>query len=295
MKSAFFVILLGCAALAAGAQTTPATDLGVWQQFVSDVRSGKIAATDLRPYYENLRAPLIGYLATFRSQVPAQEWQTTPEIHRVGKQLHFLVPLTIQAGKATYCFTFVHEAGRWHFQHLESIFIRLDRTAPPPVSVFPDVSEEHKAYMREEMHVNEQVSIFNLLAKEKGKPFAYDWFRDGYGYFVAARAWVPFLPPARAFILYTCWEQANLRGNRVTLEALSDASARIRIEPNYFLLYQRSAHLPQQIAFDDYRHIFETIWQDRAEKAGWRLNLACKDADCVFEFRRPEGAQATAK
>ncbi len=261
-------------------------NLAVWQQFVADLRGNKITAADLRPYQENLREPILGFLGVFRQQVPPEEWQTIPEVYRLGDTLHFLIPLTLPEGKATYCFTLVSEQGKWHFQHLESIFIRLDRTAPPPVSVFPDISEDHKAYMREEMHVAEQVNIFNLLAKEKGKPFAFDWFRDGAGYFLAARAWVPFVAPFRAFILYACWEQANLRGNKVTLENLSYTQARIRMELNYFPLYQRSAHLSQQIAFEDYRRIFETIWQDRARNAGWDLNLSCKGGGCVFEFSR---------
>ena len=260
--------------------------MAVWRQFVADLRSGKVAASDLRPYYENFRTPMAGFLATFRQQVPPAQWQAIPEAYRVGNRLHFLIPLTLNDGTATYCFSFVQEDGKWYFQHLESIFIRLDRTGTPPVSVFPDVSEEHKAYMREEMHVGEQVSIFNLLAKEKGRTPALHWFRDGAGYFLAARAWVPFVAPARAFILYACWEQANLRGNHVTLEALTDTHARIVMHLNYFTLYSRSAHLSQQIAFDDYRGIFETIWQDRAQQAGWQLNLACKSEECVFEFQK---------
>ncbi len=290
------VISLTIACLAVAAQTAPAQsradrDLEVWQQFVADLKGGKLTADNLRPYQEGLRAPLFGFLSTMRQKADWKEWQAAPEIYRVQDQLHFLIPLTFDGGQTTYCFSFVRQAGKWFFQHLESIFIRLDRTGAPPVSTFPDVAEEHKAWMREEMHVNEQVSIFNLLAKEKGKPFAFDWFRDGVGYFLAARAWVPFVPPSRAFILYACWEQANLRGNRVTLEELSDTHARIRAVPNYLQLYENSGHLHQQIAFEDYRQIFETIWQDRAKNAGWNLNLTCTGAECVFDFRRATTAQ----
>lgn len=41
--------------------------------------------------------------------------------------------------------------------------------------------------MREEIAMTERVRVFNLLAKEKGKPFAFEWFRDGAAYFLAAR------------------------------------------------------------------------------------------------------------
>jgi hypothetical protein len=295
--------LLLWAPIHASAQNPPApaearsanADLAVWQQFLADLKAGRITATDLRPYYENLRAPNFKYLTTFREQGDWNELQAAPEVHHVGDHLHFLLPLTLGGGKTTYCFTFVNENGKWFYQHLEGIFIRLDRTGAPPVSAFPDISEGQKAWIREEGRVHDQVQLFNLLAKEKGKSFAFDWFRDGYGYFLAAKTWVPFVAPERAFILYACWEQANLRGNRVTLEALSDTQARIRMDLDYFRLYQQSGDLYQKIAFEDYRRIFETIWQDRAEKAGWKLNLTCKDAECVFEFSRPADAKASAQ
>ncbi len=284
-RVATVVVLALLAQVRAAAGEPP--PLQVWQQFVADLKAGKITAEMLRPYHEDLREANFKYLTILRQKADWGELQATPEVHRVGDHLHFLLTLTLDGSTATYCFTFVNQGGQWFYQHLESIFIRLDRTAPPPVSAFPDVSDEQKAFMREEMRVHEQVSVFNLLYQEKGKPFAFNWFHDGAGYFLAARAWVPFVPAPRAFILYACWEQANLRGNKVTLEALSDSQARIRMDLNYFRLYQQSGDLYQKIAFEDYRRLFETIWQDRARNAGWDLDLTCKEAECVFEFSKP--------
>ena len=39
-----------------------------------------------------------------------------------------------------------------------------------------------------------------------------------------------------------------------------------------------------QISFEDYRKIFERIWQDRAEKAGWDLEITYEKYDCIFKF-----------
>src|SRR5512146_262245 len=253
-RSLALVLLLSVLPVALPAQqanSAPGADLAVWQQFVADLKAGKLTAADLRPYYENLRAANFGFLTSMRQKADWKQFQVTPEIHHVGNRLHFLLPLTFDGGTTSYCFTFVNENGKWFYQHLESIFIRLDRTGAPPVSAFPDIPEGQKAWIREESRVSEQVRLFNLLAQEKGKPFAFDWFHDGAGYFLSARVWIPFVAPARAFILYACWEQANLRGNPVTLEALSDTQARIRISPAELRLYEQTGHLRPQIAFED--------------------------------------------
>jgi hypothetical protein len=200
--------------------------------------------------------------------------------------VHYLVPLTYEGSRQTFCFTFLTENGKWYFQHLESITIRLDKTGPPPVSKFPDIPEAQKAWMREEILVSEQVRLFGMLGKEKGREFAFDWFKDGVGYSIAARTWVPFVPISRAFILYLCWEQANLRGNSVTLEKLDDREATITLEPHYLKFYPATEHLRRQISPEDYRGIFESIWQDRAEKAGWKLQITYKGNTCVFHLTR---------
>ncbi|MBP1766601.1 MAG: hypothetical protein H6P98_716 [Candidatus Aminicenantes bacterium] len=263
----------------------------IWRQFVAALRKGEMTAERLRPYYEELRSPLLGYLKEIRQRVAWAEMAVDPEVHRVGAQVHYLVPLTFEGPRVTYVFSFLTENDSWYFQHLEAITIRMDNVGALPASTFPDVPEETKAHIREEVHWSREVQVFNVLAKDKGKEFAFDFFRDGNGYFLAARAWVPYVEPSRAFILYLCWEQANLIGNDVILEKVEDREAIVRLRTGFFRLYKVSAHLGRQISFEDYRKIFETIWQDRARAAGWELRIEYFDkdypgAECVFRFTR---------
>ena len=263
----------------------------IWRQFVAALRKGEMTAERLRPYYEELRSPLLGYLKEIRQRVAWAEMAVDPEVHRVGAQVHYLVPLTFEGPRVTYVFSFLTENDSWYFQHLEAITIRMDNVGALPASTFPDVPEETKAHIREEVHWSREVQVFNVLAKDKGKEFAFDFFRDGNGYFLAARAWVPYVEPSRAFILYLCWEQANLIGNDVILEKVEDREAIVRLRTAFFRLYKVSAHLRRQISFEDYRKIFETIWQDRARAAGWELRIEYFDkdypgAECVFRFTR---------
>jgi hypothetical protein len=121
----------------------------------------------------------------------------------------------------------------------------------------------------------------------EGEDYALDIFLDGAGYFLTAQAWVPFFPSHRAFILYLCWDQANLRHNDVSLEKLEDKEAIVRFDRiHYFELYAKSGHMKHQIPLDEYIKIFETIWQDRAKNAGWNLEIESKGKQITFYFTR---------
>jgi len=266
-------------------------ELKIWKEFVTALKNNQMTLERIRPFGSALKETLMGWLNIIKEKASLNELEAEPEYFRVDNKVHFILQLTYEARKVDYCFTFLTEGDKWYFHRLEAIFIRLDKTPSPPTSVFPDIAEEQKAWDREEWRVSNQVRLFNFLSEEKGKYFAFNWLRDGGGYFIASQARVPFVTPKKAFILYLCWEQANLRGNNVTLEKLDDDEAFVRMGLIYFALYKATSHLKEQISYEDYRHIFETIWQDRAEKAGWKLKItyeeeAYKGEKCLFHFTK---------
>jgi hypothetical protein len=261
-------------------------DYGVWRDFVRDLRSNQLTEGHLRPKY--MTKPLMQqFLHTLRAGADWREWETTPEVQRRGNTVHYVLPLTFNGQKETFCFTFVTSQASWYLEHFESILLRLDKVGSPPISVFPDVAESQKQWMREEIAVSQQVRLFSWLLHEKGRQSALDWFRDGPGYAVSAVTWVPLVPAHRAFILYLCWEQARLRGSRVTLERLEDTRAVVSLEPIYLRLYAETSHIRQQISKEDFRAIFDSVWQDRATAAGWSLDMKCEETRCILSFTRP--------
>jgi hypothetical protein len=289
MKSITLVLPVTTLLLLCGCGATQSHDnFRVWREFVEALKKGQVTADKVRPYPEMApyRETLMGFLNTMREKAIWQEWQATPECYRVGNHLHYLIPLSFDGEKVTYCFTFLTEGENWYFRHLEGITIRLDKIATLPTSEFPDIAEQKKAWLRQERYWSEQVRLFNFLVKEKGKDFAFSWFADGRGYLLAAKAQVPFLPPEKAFVLYLCWEQAKLNASNITLEKLDDQEAIVRMKPLYFQLYEGTGHLKEQISSADYRRIFETRWQDRANKAGWDLNISYGDGGCTFRLIR---------
>ncbi len=282
----FAAVALGCASAPPARNTAAQPDLAVWHQFLALLRAGPFPAERIRPYDEGLRESNLRVLEKIRREASPRELARTPEVFRVGQQIHYLLPLTLNEGKATYTFTFVLDGDRWYYQHLDAIAIRLDRLGPLPVSKFPDLPEATKGWMRAESDVTKQVWLYKTVAAEKGPDEARRWLNDGAGYALTARVWIPFVEPGRAFVLYLCWEQANLRGNAVSLERLDEDEAVVRFTPEWFLLYRIAGHLRGQIALEEYRRLFESIWQDRAANAGWRVDFAYRGDEVVMHLRR---------
>lgn len=266
-------------------------DLRIWKEFVAALKGGKITVDNIRPYEQlgdQYKPILLGFLDSARTQALPTDWDAEPEIIRTDNRIQYLIPLTSRTQNVSYCFSFIMEGSQWYFQHLEAIFIRLDKLSKLPTSEFPDVSEAQKNWAREEIYWSFVIiNLYLPTVEEKGKQYALDMLKDGGGYFVGARSWVPFAPPQKAFILYLCWEQANLRGNEVALVKLEDNEAIVRLNTHFFALYFTAGHLKPRISLDDYKRIFETIWQDRAKNAGWNVEIEyAKDFKITFHFKR---------
>jgi len=266
-------------------------DLRIWKEFIGILKAGKMSVERIRPLPElgdSFKPILLGFLDTVRTQASESDWDVQPEVIRVDDRIQFIVPWSARDQKTSYCFFFVTDGAHWYFQHLENIFIRLDKIAALPTSTFPDVSEEMKAWAREEIYWSFVIlNVYLPVAKDRGKASALDMLKDGGGYFVGARAWVPFVSPRKAFVLYLCWEQAHLRGNGVTLVELNDNEAVIQLKTHFFTLYFTAAHLKPVISLADYTSIFETIWKDRALNAGWDLSIEYgQDHQVTFRLTR---------
>jgi hypothetical protein len=72
----------------------------------------------------------------------------------------------------------------------------------------------------------------------------------------------------------------------LTLDQLTDEEALVRMVPMYFLLYERTGHLKQQITLDDYRALYEFGWRDRAVSAGWEVEFLYDGPEFLMHFRR---------
>jgi hypothetical protein len=290
MRRSLKTLLIACLVIVwTSSMARAQNELKIWKDFVKTLMNNKMTLEQIRPRAAS-KETLMGWLNSIKERVSPKELAVIPEFYHVENLAHFILPLTYEGEKVNYCFTFLMEGNAWYFHGLEAIFVRLDKIASLPTSQFPDVPEKQKAVHREEIRTADLVQQFNYFIKEKGRDFALNFLKDGQGYFLAAKVRVPFLPASRAFVLYLCWDQAKLAGNNVTLEKLTDSEAVVRMETIYFLLYKASSHLKDQISFENYRQIFESIWQDRANQAGWKLKIEYQGeypgAICIFHFTK---------
>jgi hypothetical protein len=263
-------------------------DTLVWKEFVVSLKEGQITREKIKPYFESLTESLLDFLSTFRRNAVWDEWENPSEIHRVNEKVHFLIPLCWGSDNCSnFCFSFITEGDDWYFHHMENVNIRLDTITRFPTSEFSSLPDETLQWIRAEYNWTLVVRFYNFLKEEKGMDFALDWFKDGTGYYLAAKTWVPFMKPEKAFVLYACFDLSVVRGNKVSLEKLDDTEAIILWTPNYLRLYHVSGHLRTQISHEEYIQVFETIWHDRAEAAGWKLNIDyLDDQECEFHFTK---------
>lgn len=263
----------------------------IWNDFLDKLRNKRISVEMIDPMEElgdAFKPVLLSFLDSLRVQASEIDWTRNPEIIVQGDKILFITPWTTRFDTVTYCLTFKTVDSKWYFEHIESIFIRLDKYEPLPRSNFPDIDESQKAWMREENFWSYIIINFYLPVSQKnGQTYALDLLKDGGGYNVAAKAWVPFLPDHKAFILYLCWEQSRLRGNNVTLKRLDDNKSEIIIESQYLALYNNSAHMRNIISIEEYKTIFETIWRDRIKYSGWNMTIDyINDYTVKFSFSR---------
>ncbi|MFC2156449.1 hypothetical protein ACFLT9_01300 [Acidobacteriota bacterium] len=281
IKVIFSLLILGSFLFAA-----QGNDLEIWEEFVNLLENKKMTVEKIKGEYA-ADEQLLEWITGIKSRNDMEEMILEPEVFRVENKVHFLKSLKGENSEVNYLFSFIIVDGQWYFNHLEAIFIRLDKIGALPTMVFPDIPENQKTWARNEIRVSKMIQLWTFLTKGRGKEDAFNYFKDGPGFFVGAKTWVPFVPPAKAFILYLCWYQANLYGNPVALTKLEDNKAVVEMQPLYFLLYRRASHIKPQISFEDYRTLFETIWIDRAETAGWKLTITYqKDDICTFTFKR---------
>ena len=260
-------------------------DRAIWKEFVAALKTGRFTIEQVRPLYGVPKETLFKWIMERKEVADTHstwvEWEN-PEVFPSENLVNYVLSLSSGPGqKSGLCISLVKEGQRWYFGAMEGILIRLDQTPAPPTSDFPDLPAETKAWQREEIYWSQIVYFYTVLAPARGKEAFFSLLKDGAGYFVGAKTWVPFLPPQRAFILYLCWEQSRLRENLVVLEKLTDEEAIVSLQAHFFFLYKRTGHLRTQIPFEDYRRLFETIWQDRALAAGWNLEIEYKDPECL--------------
>lgn len=264
----------------------PPSSTEIWESFLRKCARNDWTEQDIHPLLPGSERSLLLVIKQFSVALNVcRDKLTLQNTIQRDNTVHFFFDLGPET--STFCISVVIENDRWYFQHLEAITI--DFSAPPslPCSTedLPNLPEQTISWIREEGDMTERVRLYNFLVQEKSREFALNWLKDGVGFFLAARAWIPYLEPRVAFLWYAAWSEARLHMNAVVVvKADADGGLIHLTDPLHWCLYRQTSHLKEQISPADYEAMFEAVWQDRAEKAGWRLQIVHAGDSIKLQF-----------
>jgi hypothetical protein len=114
---------------------------------------------------------------------------------------------------------------------------------------------------------------------------ALSWFKDGAGEFLCAKSWVPYYKDPKAFIAFSAWIENRINKENISINEFPDSKCQLRfIGHLWFKVYNIASHIKTQISFDEYKMLFEYIWQDRATNAGWDISFQYIGEDTILSF-----------
>jgi len=184
-----------------------------------------------------------------------------------------------------YRLDFVGNAGDWKLLFIECITIPIEKIESLPFDNFLPLKEIDENWIREERRISTMIHWYNFTKNVFGIEKALEHFRIGAGEFLAARAWVPYFSDKKAFIVYISWYESRVNGEKVSIEKFSDDECIIKYnEPIWFRMYNVATHLKFQIPFEEYKNLYEFIWQDRAKCSGWKIEINYENNSTILKF-----------
>jgi hypothetical protein len=256
---------------------------GLWNALTLKLASGGWSEQDVHPLAAGMTGLLVPVLNRFAQSFKSGAGGQLRRVIETGNTVHFLFNI----GSDEYCASVLLVNGCWYFHHLEAISIDLSNPPELPCTgaSLPGLPEQQLDWMREEAAMTERVRLFNFLAAQKSRACALDWFRDGAGFALAARAWIPYFEPRLALLWYAAWSETYLHGNPVTVLRIDENNSTIRLaDPLHWRLYRQTVHLKAQIGEPDYEALFDIVWQDRAKCAGWSLDIVRDERGIDLRF-----------
>ena len=93
----------------------------------------------------------------------------------------------------------------------------------------------------------------------------------------------PYFIPRKAFVVLIAWHEHRLGGEKVSIEEFTDSRCVLRFSDHiWFRLYDITGHLRNIVPREEYREIFENIWEDRAEKNEWQISFEYEGYDTTL-------------
>ena len=193
--------------------------------------------------------------------------------------------ILVDCPDSEYRFDFIETASYWQLCFIECITLPVNGIVEPCNDFIP--LPEQEAWIKAEREISQTVHFYCKLKELLGINEALSWFKDGAGTLLCAKSWVPFYKDSKAFIAFSAWIENRINGEHVSIDHFSDLKCQLRFTGHiWFQVYHKASHIKTQLTFDEYKMLFEYIWVDRANNAGWDVSFDYVDEDTVLTFSK---------
>ena len=174
----------------------------------------------------------------------------------------------------------------WRLAFMECITLPVSGMEAVPYSEFVPLGKK-EVFIRREKEISRLVHFYlkfkELVSKEK----ALTMFYDGKGEYLCARSWVPFYNDELSYIAYSAWYESRINGETVVVQEFQkNRCVMIIYDHIWRKVYFTARHLTPIIEYAEYMELFESVWRDRAENAGWKIDFDYKGECTTLIFHR---------
>lgn len=174
----------------------------------------------------------------------------------------------------------------WRLAFIECITLPVSGMEAVPYSKFVPLGKK-EAFIRKEKEISQLIYFYLKFKELVGRKEALTMFCDGRGEYICARSWVPFYSDGLAYIAYSAWYESRINGENVVVQEFQENRCVVVIYNHIWRnVYFMAGHLKPIIEYAEYMELFESVWKDRAQNAGWKIDFVYQDEYTSLIFNR---------
>ena len=254
----------------------------IWDQFQKKLKHDVLTASDFTTEMcVYLQLLLCGEHATFRRQ----KFLDAPYDVYAGIDK---ISVVSHCPDDDYRFDFFFDGISWKLAFIECITLPIFDIDSVPYSKFMPLDKK-ELHIRREKEISQLVYFYLKFKELVGSEKALAMFYDGKGEYICAKSWVPFYSDGLSYIAYSAWYECRINGENVVIQEFCEDKCKIVIYDHIWRsIYFTVGHLKSLIEYSEYMKLFESIWKNRAESAGWIIDFVYKDEyTCLIFDRNP--------
>lgn len=254
--------------------------MDIWNEFRNKLKDDTLTESD---FAAEMRAFLQPLLCGERSASRRRKFLEAP--YDVYENVRG-ISVILHCSDDDYRLDFSYDDVSWRLAFIECITLPVLGMEAVPYSKFVSLGEK-EAFIRREKEISRIVYFYLKFKELVGKEEALNMFRDGRGEHICARSWVPFYSEGLSYIAYSAWYESRINGETVVVQEFQENRCEVVLYNHIWRnVYFMARHLNSIIEYAEYMELFEFVWKDRAENAGWKINFVYKDEYTSLIFNR---------